>query len=58
MQLFDKLFYGQSMLKYKDKQYTLLQLMKMHRKTFDLVANLHDLTCKGIKDYKVALARV
>lgn len=58
MELFDKLFNGQSYLKYKDKQFSLIQLMKMHRKTFDLVANLHDLTCKGIKDYKVALARV
>lgn len=32
--------------------------MEMHRKIFDLVANLHDLTCRGSKDYKVALAKV
>ena len=30
----------------------------MHRKIFSLIDNLHDLTCRGNKDYKEALAKV
>jgi hypothetical protein len=32
--------------------------MMMHRKIFSLVDNLHDLTCRGNKDYKQALSNV
>jgi hypothetical protein len=32
--------------------------MNMHRGIFSLVDNLHDLTCRGSKDYKEALSNV
>jgi len=32
--------------------------MQMHRKIFSLLENLHDLVCRGTKDYKEALANV
>ena len=34
------------------------QLMEMHLKIFSIVDNLHDFTCRGIKDYKEALGNV
>jgi len=37
---------------------TLMELMLMHRKIFSLIENLHDLCCRGNKDYKEALAMV
>jgi hypothetical protein len=37
---------------------TLIELMMMHRRIFSLIENLHDLLCKGNKDYKEALANV
>ena len=37
---------------------TLIQLMQMHRGIFSLIDNLHDLTCRGNKDYKEALSNV
>jgi len=37
---------------------TLIELMQMHRKIFSLLENLHDLCCRGTKDYKQALANV
>lgn len=37
---------------------TLMELMMMHRKIFSLIDNLHDLCCKGNKDYREALANV
>ena len=37
---------------------TLIQLMMMHRRIFALIDNLHDLTCRGNKDYKQALSNV
>ena len=30
----------------------------MHRRIFSLIDNLHDLCCRGNKDYKEALAKV
>jgi len=35
-----------------------MELMTMHRKIFSMIDNLHDLTCKGNKDYKEALEKV
>mmetsp|Transcript_22642 Transcript_22642/g.34937 ORF Transcript_22642/g.34937 Transcript_22642/m.34937 type:complete len:101 (-) Transcript_22642:542-844(-) len=32
--------------------------MNFHRKTMRIVDNMHDLTCRGIKDYKKALENV
>ena len=37
---------------------TLLQLMEMHVRIFKLIDNLHDLTCRGLKDYKEAVSNV
>jgi len=37
---------------------TLMDLMLMHRRIFSMIDNLHDLTCRGNKDYKEALAKV
>ena len=37
---------------------TLIELMVMHRKIFSIIENLHDLCCKGNKDYKQALENV
>jgi len=44
--------------KLRDEMITLEQLMLMHRNFFKIIDNLHDLTCKGIKDYKKALSIV
>jgi hypothetical protein len=43
---------------YGGKYMTLIELMIMHRKIFSLIDNLHDLCCKGNKDYREALANV
>jgi len=37
---------------------TLIQLMQMHRGIFSLIDNLHELICRGNKDYKEALSNV
>jgi len=37
---------------------TLIQLMMMHRRIFSLIDNIHDLTCRGNKDYKQAMSNV
>ena len=37
---------------------SLIELMVMHRRIFSLLENLHDLCCRGTKDYKEALANV
>ena len=52
MATFGKIFYGQNFHAYKGLHMTLIQLMIMHRKIFAIVDNLHDLTCRGNKDYK------
>jgi hypothetical protein len=52
MVTFGKIFYGQNFAGYKDSHMTLIELMMMHRRIFSLVGNLHELTCKGTKDYK------
>jgi len=43
---------------YANKFATLIELMIMHRKIFKMIDNLHDLACRGTKDYKQALANV
>jgi len=55
MKTFEKIFYGLNFLKFRDKHMTLIELMQMHRGIFSLNENLHDLFCKGNKDYKQAL---
>ena len=55
---FAKVFYVNFDQEYANKGMTLIELMVMHRKIFSIVDNLHDLVCKGTKDYKQALANV
>lgn len=35
-----------------------IELMVMHRKVYQIIDNLHDLCCRGTKDYREALANV
>lgn len=58
MTTFAKIFYVNFLQKFAGKGMTLIELMVMHRKIFSLIENLHDLCCRGIKDYKEALANV
>jgi len=58
MLTFTKIFYGGNFEAYKGKHMTLIELMQMHRIIFSLIANLHDLVCKGTKDYKESLSNV
>lgn len=58
MTTFAKIFYVAFQQKFAGKGMTLIELMVMHRKIFSLIENLHDLCCRGIKDYKEALANV
>jgi len=37
---------------------TQIELMVMHRKIYSLIDNLHDLCCRGTKDYRESLANV
>lgn len=46
------------MEKFAGKGMTLIELMGMHTKIFSLIDNLHDLMCRGNKDYREALANV
>ena len=58
MVTFSKIFYNGNFESYKGKHMTLIELMRMHRIIFSLITNLHDLTCKGSKDYKEWLSNV
>ena len=58
MVTFVKIFYGQNFQAYKGQHMTLIQLMMMHRRIFSLIDNIHDLTCRGNKDYKQAMSNV
>jgi len=49
---FAKIFYVNFEQEYGGKFMTLIELMVMHRKIFSIIDNLHDLCCKGTKDYK------
>ena len=55
---FSKIFYVNFGERFAGKGMTLIELMQMHRKIFSLIENLHDLCCRGTKDYKEALANV
>ena len=44
--------------RFNGKSMTTLELMLMHRRIFFLTDNLHDLICRGNKDYKTSLANV
>ena len=58
MVTFGKIFYDGNFEKFKGKNMTLIELMEMHRIIFSLIDNLHDLVCKGTKNYKQALQNV
>ena len=59
MDTFVKIFYGQAWGEtFKGTFMTLIELMQMHRIIFSLIDNLHDLMCRGNKDYKEALSNV
>jgi len=58
MLTFEKIFYGQNWQNFKNTHMTLIQLMQMHRGIFSIIDNLHDLVCRGNKDYKESLSNV
>lgn len=58
MVTFKKMFYGSSFEYFRGKHMTLIELMELHRKIYDLVDNLHDLVCRGVKDYKESISNV
>ena len=45
-------------IRFMNNSMTTLELMLMHRRIFFLTDNLHDLICRGNKDYKTSLANV
>ena len=53
---FIKIFYVNFKELFGGKGMTLIELMVQHRRIFSLIDNLHDLCCRGTKDYKEALA--
>jgi hypothetical protein len=56
--VFKRMFGEDYEKKFKGKSYSLQHLMELHRKLYNLVGNLHDLFCRGTKDYKSALINV
>lgn len=58
MDLFKRLFYGQGWQSWKGKSMTMNELMVLHRTVFDIVNNMHDLMCRGSKDYRQSLQNV
>ena len=56
--VFQTLFYQNFSSTYAGKQMTQIELMVMHRKIYSLIDNLHDLCCRGTKDYRESLANV
>lgn len=55
---FIKIFYVNFKQQYANKGPTLAQMMSTHLKIFRIQDNLYDLMCRGMKDYKDALANV
>lgn len=58
MAMFGKLFYKGNFHKFRGKHMTLIELMEMHRKIFNIIENMHDLMCRGTKDYRTSLSNV
>jgi hypothetical protein len=58
MMNFGRIFYGEFDQKYRNKRVNFQDLMRVHTKAYDLVENLHDLFCRGSKNYKEALTNV
>lgn len=55
---FVKIFYVNFKQNYADQFRTMIELMQMHLRIFSIQDNLHDLYCRGNKDYRDALANV
>ena len=58
LKIFVNLFYKNFFTKWANKRKTMIEMMKMHLRYFEIQDNLHDLMCRGNKDYKYALANV
>ena len=58
LKIFVNLFYVNFFTKWANKRMTMIDMMKMHLRVFEIQENLHDLMCRGNKDYKYALANV
>jgi len=58
LKTFKKIFEGSKATLYRGKTLTLGQLMDIHGKYFVLIDNMHDLICRGSKDYREALKNV
>ena len=55
---FIKILYINFKQKFAGSFMTLIELMKLHVKKFNIVDNMHDLMCKGNKDYRSALMNI
>ena len=55
--VFDELF-GYKFERFRNKKMSLIELMTMHRRIFQITDNMHDLMCRGTKDYRQSLSTV
>jgi len=55
---FKRIFTGSKSTQYRGKTLSLGELMDIHGKFFVLIDNMHDLICRGSKDYREALKNV
>lgn len=51
MKLWDKILFNE-FSRFEGKNMKMIELMSMHRKIFLISDNLHDLMCRGTKDYR------
>lgn len=51
MKIWDKILF-KDYNRYEGKCMSMIELMSMHRKIFLISDNLHDLMCRGTKDYR------
>jgi hypothetical protein len=58
MMNFGRIFYDMFETRFKGKRMMLIELMQRHTQAYDLVENLHDLFCRGTKDYRESLSNV
>ena len=58
LQTFKRIFRGSKAQQYRGKSLSLQDLMDIHGKHFVLIENMHDLMCRGNKDYREALKNV
>jgi hypothetical protein len=58
LRTFKKIFTGSKAIQYRGKSLSLGDLMEIHGNYFVLIDNMHDLMCRGTKDYREALKNV